>query len=168
MSNTVYTFGGGASQQDSRARDKTVVGGKGANLAEMASIGLPVPPGFTISTEVCAFYNEAGKTFDEDIKAGVAAGVAHIEGLRVHARSPAPVGRGEERSISINRPVGRLIRVCPDVGAGRGPGRRAEAHRLQPPPGQLRPAALDQPTKPAGGGAAAGFCIDFYGRCVAE
>ena len=42
---TVYPFGGGAAYDDARAKDKTVTGGKGANLAEMASIGLPVPPG---------------------------------------------------------------------------------------------------------------------------
>ena len=48
---TVYTFGGGATHDDPRARDKTVTGGKGANLGEMAGIGLPVPPGFTITTE---------------------------------------------------------------------------------------------------------------------
>ncbi|MFA7596321.1 MAG: pyruvate, phosphate dikinase [Novosphingobium sp.] len=80
MSNTVYTFGGGASQQDSRARDKTVVGGKGANLAEMASIGLPVPPGFTITTEVCTSYLADGG-FDEGLRDAVAAALAHIEGV---------------------------------------------------------------------------------------
>ena len=53
---TVYPFGGGATHDDPRAKDKTVTGGKGANLAEMAAIGLPVPPGFTITTEVCARY----------------------------------------------------------------------------------------------------------------
>ncbi|MDE2619156.1 MAG: hypothetical protein KGL54_03225, partial [Sphingomonadales bacterium] len=52
----VYTFGGDARHDDPRARDKTIVGGKGANLAEMASIGLPVPPGFTITTEECVRY----------------------------------------------------------------------------------------------------------------
>jgi pyruvate,orthophosphate dikinase len=62
-----------------RSRDKTITGGKGANLAEMAGIGLPVPPGFTISTEVCTAYNAAGKSFDDDLRAGVAGGVAHIE-----------------------------------------------------------------------------------------
>ncbi|WP_324742915.1 pyruvate, phosphate dikinase [Tsuneonella sp. CC-YZS046] len=80
MSNTVYTFGGGASQQDSRARDKTVVGGKGANLAEMASIGLPVPPGFTITTEVCTSYLADGG-FDDGLRSTVAAALAHIEGV---------------------------------------------------------------------------------------
>ena len=48
----VYRFGGGVS--DGEAGDKNLLGGKGANLAEMASIGLPVPPGFTISTAMCA------------------------------------------------------------------------------------------------------------------
>ena len=50
----VYRFGGGAS--DGAEGDKILLGGKGANLDEMARIGLPVPPGFTISTEMCAVY----------------------------------------------------------------------------------------------------------------
>ena len=79
MSAYVFHFGGGASSSDARAKDKTIVGGKGANLAEMAGIGLPVPPGFTISTEVCTAYNASGKTFDEALRAGVANGVSHIE-----------------------------------------------------------------------------------------
>ena len=48
MNTQVYPFGGGVANPDTRTRDKTIVGGKGANLAEMAGIGLPVPPGFTI------------------------------------------------------------------------------------------------------------------------
>ena len=79
MSAYVFHFGGGATNTDPRSRDKTITGGKGANLAEMAGIGLPVPPGFTISTEVCTAYNAAGKAFDDDLRSGVAAGVAHIE-----------------------------------------------------------------------------------------
>ncbi|MEI6642037.1 MAG: pyruvate, phosphate dikinase [Novosphingobium sp.] len=79
MSAYVFHFGGGATNADARSRDKTITGGKGANLAEMAGIGLPVPPGFTISTEVCTAYNAAGKAFDDDLRAGVANGVAHIE-----------------------------------------------------------------------------------------
>ena len=50
----VYNFGGGSSDGD--ASLKNLLGGKGANLAEMASLGLPVPPGFTITTEVCTLY----------------------------------------------------------------------------------------------------------------
>ena len=79
MSAYVFQFGPGARSTDPRSRDKTITGGKGANLAEMAGIGLPVPPGFTISTEVCAQYNSQGKTFDADLRAAVADGVAHIE-----------------------------------------------------------------------------------------
>ncbi len=79
MSAYVFHFGGGARSDDPRSRDKTITGGKGANLAEMAGIGLPVPPGFTISTEVCTQYNSAGHTFDSDLRGAVADGIAHIE-----------------------------------------------------------------------------------------
>ncbi|MGN6121667.1 MAG: pyruvate, phosphate dikinase [Sphingomonas oligoaromativorans] len=75
----VYRFGGGVS--DGGAADKNLLGGKGANLAEMASIGLPVPPGFTISTAMCARYYEEGEAFPDSLKAEVAAGIAHIEGI---------------------------------------------------------------------------------------
>ena len=54
----VRQFGGGAAE--GRAKDKALLGGKGANLAEMASLGLPVPPGFTITTEVCRHVMEHG------------------------------------------------------------------------------------------------------------
>src|SRR5206468_7277628 len=54
----VRQFGGGSSE--GRAKDKALLGGKGANLAEMASLGLPVPPGFTITTEVCRYVMEHG------------------------------------------------------------------------------------------------------------
>ena len=56
MTKHVYRFGGG--EADGSARDKELLGGKGANLAEMAGIGLPVPPGFTITTEVCGEIGE--------------------------------------------------------------------------------------------------------------
>jgi pyruvate,orthophosphate dikinase len=79
MTRFVYRFGGGAS--DGEAGNKNLLGGKGANLAEMASIGLPVPPGFTISTEMCALYYEEGESFSESLRAQVAEGLAHIEGL---------------------------------------------------------------------------------------
>ncbi|MCZ8323816.1 MAG: pyruvate, phosphate dikinase [Sphingomonadaceae bacterium] len=79
MSKQVYTFGGGAHSDDPRSRDKTIVGGKGANLAEMAAIGLPVPPGFTITTEECVRYLKEGGEFSDALKAEVAAALAHIE-----------------------------------------------------------------------------------------
>ena len=50
----VYTFGNG--QADGRANMKDLLGGKGANLAEMNHLGIPVPPGFTVTTEVCTYY----------------------------------------------------------------------------------------------------------------
>ena len=79
MTQYVYRFGGGVS--DGGKGDKNLLGGKGANLAEMASIGLPVPPGFTISTEMCTRYYEEGAVFPESLKAEVANGLAHIEAV---------------------------------------------------------------------------------------
>lgn len=77
MNRYVYRFGGGIS--DGKAGDRNLLGGKGANLAEMASIGLPVPPGFTISTEMCARYYEEGEAFPDSLRAEVAEGLGHIE-----------------------------------------------------------------------------------------
>ena len=79
MTQYVYRFGGGVS--DGGKGDKFLLGGKGANLAEMASIGLPVPPGFTISTEMCTRYYDDGEQFPESVRAEVAKGIAHIEGV---------------------------------------------------------------------------------------
>jgi pyruvate,orthophosphate dikinase len=79
MTAYVFTFGGGASSEDPRSRDKTVVGGKGANLAEMAGIGLPVPPGFTITTEECVRYLAEGGDFSASLRAEVATALTHIE-----------------------------------------------------------------------------------------
>ena len=79
MTKTVYPFGGGASSDDPRAKDKTVTGGKGANLAEMASIGLPVPPGFTITTEECVRYLKEDANFSDELRGEVAKALNHIE-----------------------------------------------------------------------------------------
>ena len=65
----VYFFGG--SGTEGRAEMKELLGGKGANLAEMARLGIPVPPGFTITTEVCAYFYANGKTFPADLAAQV-------------------------------------------------------------------------------------------------
>ena len=74
----VYTFGDG--KAEGKADMKNLLGGKGANLAEMNLIGLPVPAGFTITTEVCTLYNQKGKDavvklIENDVKAGI----AHME-----------------------------------------------------------------------------------------
>ncbi|MHA7818290.1 MAG: pyruvate, phosphate dikinase [Erythrobacter sp.] len=79
MTTTVYPFGGKAAHDDPRQRDKTVTGGKGANLAEMASIGLPVPPGFTITTEESVRYLQDGEAFSDSLRTDVAKALAHIE-----------------------------------------------------------------------------------------
>ncbi|NIJ21017.1 pyruvate,orthophosphate dikinase [Sphingomonas naasensis] len=79
MTQYVYRFGGGVS--DGGNGDKNLLGGKGANLDGMAGIGLPVPPGFTISTPVCALYYDSGESFPDSLKAEVATGVAHIEAV---------------------------------------------------------------------------------------
>jgi pyruvate, orthophosphate dikinase len=77
MTNYVFRFGGGVSEGP--RGDKALLGGKGANLAEMASIGLPVPPGFTISTEMCARFYAEGESFPDSLRDEVAEGIAHIE-----------------------------------------------------------------------------------------
>ena len=79
MTRYVYRFGGGV--DDGGKGDKNLLGGKGANLDGMAAIGLPVPPGFTITTEMCTRYYEDGQTYPESLKAEVANGIAHIEAV---------------------------------------------------------------------------------------
>ena len=79
MTKYVYRFGGGVS--DGGRGDKNLLGGKGANLAEMASIDLPVPPGFTISTDMCTLFYERGETFPDSLNAEVEAGLDHVEGV---------------------------------------------------------------------------------------
>ena len=72
----VYIFGGGKAQGRSGMKD--LLGGKGANLAEMANLGLPVPPGFTITTAVCTHYYANAKKYPKDLEKQVDAGLAHI------------------------------------------------------------------------------------------
>ncbi|MEO5376094.1 MAG: pyruvate, phosphate dikinase, partial [Alphaproteobacteria bacterium] len=77
MNKWVYTFGDG--KAEGRSAMKNLLGGKGANLAEMAGLGLPVPPGFTITTEVCTYYYANQETYPSDLKAQVDAGIAGLE-----------------------------------------------------------------------------------------
>ncbi len=99
---TIYTFGNG--KAEGRADMRDLLGGKGANLAEMNLIGVPVPPGFTITTDVCRLYNVEGReAVVKTIKADVEKAIAHIENLTgnkfddptnpqlVSVRSGAPV-----------------------------------------------------------------------------
>ena len=73
----VYSFGDG--KAEGSAAMKNMLGGKGANLADMCALGLPVPPGFTITTDVCVAYYDEGKNFPAALAAQVEAGVAAIE-----------------------------------------------------------------------------------------
>src|SRR5687767_8552216 len=73
----VYAFGGGKADGD--ASMKNLLGGKGANLAEMSALGLPVPPGFTITTEACTHYYDNSQTYPANLKEQVAAGLKTIE-----------------------------------------------------------------------------------------
>jgi pyruvate,orthophosphate dikinase len=77
MSKWVYSFGAG--KAEGRAEMKNLLGGKGANLAEMSNLGIPVPPGFTVTTEVCTYYYSHGNTYPPELKAEVEAGIAQIE-----------------------------------------------------------------------------------------
>ncbi len=88
----VYRFGGGVS--DGGKGDKNLLGGKGANLAEMASIGLPVPPGFTISTAMCTRYYEDGEQFPQELRDEVADGIAHIEAVTKSASATRKTAAG--------------------------------------------------------------------------
>jgi pyruvate,orthophosphate dikinase len=79
MAKWVYGFGDG--KAEGRAEMKNLLGGKGANLAEMSNLGLPVPPGFTITTEVCTWFYANGRKYPEDLVEQVAAALAEVEGI---------------------------------------------------------------------------------------
>src|SRR5438132_10527370 len=73
----VYYFGDGKADGDGKM--KPLLGGKGANLAEMTRIGLPVPPGFTITTEVCTYFYENKKSYPPELNEQVSAALAKVE-----------------------------------------------------------------------------------------
>ncbi|MBN8828818.1 MAG: pyruvate, phosphate dikinase [Sphingobacteriia bacterium] len=82
MEKYVYTFGDGKAEGESKMRD--LLGGKGANLAEMCKIGLPVPPGFTITTDVCVHYYKNNKQIPISLTDQVKAGIQYIENIIGH------------------------------------------------------------------------------------
>jgi len=73
----VYYFGDG--HADGKGTQKALLGGKGANLHEMTRIGLPVPPGFTIDTEVCSYFYDHHRSYPPQLEAKVAVAMARIE-----------------------------------------------------------------------------------------
>jgi pyruvate,orthophosphate dikinase len=101
MTRYVYRFGAG--EADGRSDQKDLLGGKGANLAEMTNLGIPVPPGFTLTTEVCAYYDGNERTYPEELISQVELALARVgeltgmsfgdfdNPLLVSVRSGAPV-----------------------------------------------------------------------------
>src|SRR5579884_4516969 len=77
MKNYVYNFGGGAADGDGFMKE--VLGGKGAGLAEMSRAGVPVPPGFTISTEVCNIYFQNGNKLPEEVQQQIEQALEKLE-----------------------------------------------------------------------------------------
>jgi pyruvate,orthophosphate dikinase len=76
MAKWVYSFGGGKAEGKAKMRD--LLGGKGANLAEMSNLGLPVPPGLTITTAVCTYFYANRKAYPKDLKKQVESATAEI------------------------------------------------------------------------------------------
>ena len=79
MTKFVYTFGDGKAEGNASMRE--LLGGKGANLAEMSSIGCPVPPGFTITTEACTFYYKNNQAYSDELKTQVMEGLKGVEAI---------------------------------------------------------------------------------------
>ncbi len=77
MNKWVYSFGGGKAEGNAGMRN--LLGGKGANLAEMSALGLPVPPGFTVTTEVCGYYYGNGKTYPPDLAEQMTEALRRVE-----------------------------------------------------------------------------------------
>src|SRR6202040_3762268 len=79
MPQTKYVYYFGEGHAEGNAKMKDILGGKGAGLAEMTNIGVPVPPGFTISTEVCTYFYEHGKSYPSELKKTVEENLARVE-----------------------------------------------------------------------------------------
>ena len=91
---TKYVYTWGNKKADGDGSMKPLLGGKGANLAEMTRIGLPVPPGFTITTEVCTYFYAHKRTYPKELQAQMEAGVANMEkimGTKFGATSGMPL-----------------------------------------------------------------------------
>src|SRR5579871_1412191 len=77
MKKYVYSFGGGTADGDGKMKE--VLGGKGSGLAEMSRAGVPVPPGFTISTEVCNIYFQNKNSLPKEIESEISGALAELE-----------------------------------------------------------------------------------------
>ena len=101
MAKWVYSFGDG--EAEGKAEMRNLLGGKGANLAEMANLGLPVPPGFTITTEVCTYYYANGRTYPADLVEEMEQALARVEKI-TGRRSAATSGRCSSPSAPAPAP----------------------------------------------------------------
>ncbi|HSH68337.1 MAG TPA: PEP/pyruvate-binding domain-containing protein, partial [Deferrisomatales bacterium] len=79
MAKYLYTFGG--NEAEGRADMKNLLGGKGANLAEMCQLGIPVPAGFTITTEVCTYYYDHDRTYPESLAGEIDRALEQMAGV---------------------------------------------------------------------------------------
>ncbi len=103
MAKWVYRFGRDGAEGRAEMRD--LLGGKGANLAEMGNLGLPVPPGFTITTEVCTHFYANGRTYPPDLEAQVADGACRHRGSdrrQIWRSRAAAAGLGAFRSARLD------------------------------------------------------------------
>ena len=105
MTKWVYSFGDGAAEGSTEMRE--LLGGKGANLAEMSSLGLPVPPGVTITTEVCTEYTENDDTYPGGLDDEVKSALAAIETMlgRKFGSTEKPLLVSVETSPQVNPPT---------------------------------------------------------------
>ncbi len=138
----VYFFGAGSAEGNKDMKD--LLGGKGANLAEMAGLGLPVPPGFTISTEVCTLYYKSRKRIPDEVRKEVEKNLARLE--KALGQKLGDADESPPRLRPLRRPRfdaghdGHHPQPRPERQDGRGPRRQdgepAVRLRLVPP---LRP-----------------------------
>jgi pyruvate,orthophosphate dikinase len=100
----VYFFGGG--KAEGRTQMKALLGGKGANLAEMSSLGLPVPPGFTITTEVCDLYYKQGKKYPKGLSEEIDRNLSRLEKLtgKTFGRGPQPLLVSVRSGAAVSMP----------------------------------------------------------------
>ena len=134
MTKWVYSFG--PEKTEGRGAMKNLLGGKGANLAEMAFLGLPVPPGFTITTEVCTYFYENGRTYPADLAAQVDEALAAVEsadGPSVRRRRQSAAGLGALRRARLDAGHdGHRAQPRPQRRVGRRPSPRPPATSASP------------------------------------
>ena len=95
MTKYVYFFGGGRAEGSSVMRN--LLGGKGCELAEMTNLGIPVPPGFTVTTQAWAHYNRSGHEWPEELWDQVVENLERLEGAAAPRRQARPAGQLVER-----------------------------------------------------------------------